>query len=132
MKEDSTGNPPSLSSISIRNEPQRRRNSVDFKKKKKPTQKVTLAGPIKNLLRHWRSPSNPVDWNKGALSVNTSLIGADEKEASQPTIITSNYSSNSSMRMTKVRLFISKKKGFLLFLNSRVVSSKKKDSSRTN
>lgn len=106
--------------------PQRRRDSADFKRKQAPAaQNNTTSstrtpangnGPImSSRLRHWRSPSNPVDWSKSAWSVNSSLIGcADEHSAaSQPTPPPSrdnetsrNHPSKSSqeMRMTnKVR-----------------------------
>ncbi len=88
----------------IQNQLQRRRDSVDLEKKKKPAgiiEALSRQGPIKKAFRHWRSPSNPLDWSRSAWSVNTALIGADEEEASQPTITkeTRNYS---TMCMTKV------------------------------
>ena len=103
MKKDPAKTLHNISNLNIRNKSQSRRDSVDLKKKKKtPANQLTTTGPIKKALRHWRSPSNPVDWSKSAWSVNSSLIGADEKEASQPTL-NRNNSSNSNMRMTNVR-----------------------------
>ncbi len=103
MKRDPAKTPQNISNLTVRNKSQSRRDSVDLKKKKKtPANQLPTTGPIKKALRHWRSPSNPVDWSKSAWSVNSSLIGADEKEASQPTL-NRNNSSNSNMRMTNVR-----------------------------